>query len=114
MVKAVFNVAEFTKLMLHNCIKVVRLTPDQPNQWLRACVGMHSCRGNFMILGLYTCVENNKRKSILHSACAMLSLISHVTEYSSIKLQLLTRYEIQCVLRKTAMRIIQNYHVYCA
>ena len=36
MVKAVFNVAEFTKSMLYNCIKVVRLTPDQPNQWLRA------------------------------------------------------------------------------
>ena len=37
MVKAVFNVAEFIKSMLYNCIKVVRLTPDQPNQWLRAC-----------------------------------------------------------------------------
>ena len=41
MVKAVFNVAEFTKLMLHNCIKVVRLKPDQPNQWLRACLLWH-------------------------------------------------------------------------
>ena len=38
MIKAVFNVAEFTKLMLYNCIKVVRLKPDQPNQWLRACI----------------------------------------------------------------------------
>ena len=37
MVKAVFNVAEFTKSMLYNCIKVVRLKHDQPNQWLWAC-----------------------------------------------------------------------------
>ena len=29
MVKSVFNVAEFTKLMLYNCIKVVTLKPDQ-------------------------------------------------------------------------------------
>ena len=36
MVKSVFNVTEFTKSMLYNCIKVVRLKPDQPNQWLRA------------------------------------------------------------------------------
>ena len=28
-IKAVFNVAEFTKLMLYNCIKVVRLKPDR-------------------------------------------------------------------------------------
>ena len=38
MVKAVFNVVEFAKSMLYNCIKVVRLKPGQPNQWLRACV----------------------------------------------------------------------------
>ena len=37
MVKADFNVAEFAKSMLYNYIKVVRLKPDQPNQWLRAC-----------------------------------------------------------------------------
>ena len=37
MVKAVFNVAEFTKSMLYNCTKVVRSKPDQPNQWLQAC-----------------------------------------------------------------------------
>ena len=37
MVKAVFIVTEFTKSMLYNCIKVVRLKPDQPNQWLLAC-----------------------------------------------------------------------------
>ena len=36
MVKAVFNVAEFAKSVLYNCIKVVRLKPHQPNQWLRA------------------------------------------------------------------------------
>ena len=36
MVKPVGNVAEFAKSMLYNCIKVVRLKPDQPNQWLRA------------------------------------------------------------------------------
>ena len=38
MVKAVFNVVEFAKSMLSNCIKMVRLKPDQPNQWLRACL----------------------------------------------------------------------------
>ena len=37
MVNAVFNVAEFTKSMLYNCIKVVWFKPDQPNQWLQAC-----------------------------------------------------------------------------
>ena len=37
MVKSVCNVIEFTKSMLYNCTKVVRLKPDQPNQWLRAC-----------------------------------------------------------------------------
>ena len=39
MVKSVCNVIEFTKsmLMLYNCIKVVRLKPDQLNQWLQAC-----------------------------------------------------------------------------
>ena len=37
MVKSVCNITEFAKSMLHNYIKVVRLKPDQPNQWLRAC-----------------------------------------------------------------------------
>ena len=36
MVKSVCNITEFAKSMLHNYIKVVRLKPDQPNQWLRA------------------------------------------------------------------------------
>ena len=40
MVKSVCNVTEFTKPMLYNYIKVVRLTPDQPNQWLQACTGL--------------------------------------------------------------------------
>ena len=35
MVKFVLNVTEFNKTMLYNNIKVVRLIPDQPNQWLR-------------------------------------------------------------------------------
>ena len=34
MTQTVFNVTEFTKSMLYNCIKVVRFKPDQPNQWL--------------------------------------------------------------------------------
>ena len=38
MTQSVFNVTEFTKSMLYTCIKVVRLKPDQPNQWLRACI----------------------------------------------------------------------------
>ena len=60
MVKALFNVAEFTKLMLYNCIKVVRLTPDQPNQWLWACIIMksikyvHRCK-----ISLMTKITNN-------------------------------------------------------
>ena len=37
MVKSACNVTEFTKSMLYNYIKVVRLKPDQPNQWLWAC-----------------------------------------------------------------------------
>ena len=37
MVKSVCNITKFAKSMLHNYIKVVRLKPDQPNQWLRAC-----------------------------------------------------------------------------
>ena len=37
MVKSVCNITEFAKAMLHNYIKVVRLKPDQPNQWLWAC-----------------------------------------------------------------------------
>ena len=32
--KYVFSVTEFTKSMLYNYIKVVRLKLDQPNQWL--------------------------------------------------------------------------------
>ena len=38
MVKSVCNVTEFTKSMLYklNYIKVIRLKPDQLNQWLRA------------------------------------------------------------------------------
>ena len=38
MVKSVCNVTEFTKSMLYNYIKVARLKPDQPNQWLRPCM----------------------------------------------------------------------------
>ena len=34
MVKCVCNITEFTKSILYNCIKLVRLKPDQPNQWL--------------------------------------------------------------------------------
>ena len=36
-VKFTFSVAEFTKSILYNCIKVVRLKSDQTNQWPRAC-----------------------------------------------------------------------------
>ena len=36
MTQSVFNVTEFTKSVLYNCIKVVKLKPDQPNQWLQA------------------------------------------------------------------------------
>ena len=36
-IKSVLNVTEFNKTMLYNNIKVVRLIPDQPNQWLQAC-----------------------------------------------------------------------------
>ena len=35
-IKSDLSVKEFTKSMLHNCIKVVRLQPDQP-KWLWAC-----------------------------------------------------------------------------
>ena len=42
MTQSVFNVTEFTQSVLYNCIKVVRLKPDQPNQWLRAyCMGVN-------------------------------------------------------------------------
>ena len=34
MVKSVFNVTEFTKSILYDCIEVVRLKPKQPNQWI--------------------------------------------------------------------------------
>ena len=37
MTQSVFNVTESPQSMLYNCIKVVRLKPDQPNQWLRVC-----------------------------------------------------------------------------
>ena len=33
MVKSGFNDTEFTKSM-HSCLEMVKLIPDQPNQWL--------------------------------------------------------------------------------
>ena len=41
MVKSICNVTDFTKSMLYNYIKVVRLKLDQHNQWLRACTRMY-------------------------------------------------------------------------
>ena len=36
MVNSVFNATEVTKLLLYNCIKVVKLKPTKLSQWLQA------------------------------------------------------------------------------
>ena len=68
MVKAVYNVAEFTKLIFCNCIKfkVVRLKPDQPNQWLRAWV--LSC-WICLVVCLFNTVYNFFRQAYFDDNC---------------------------------------------
>ena len=76
MVKSVFNITEFTKSMLHNCIKVVRLKPDQPNQWLRACQLQHFRYHHNLCYHINCCLHMEMYVLLFHT----MSLVDQATE----------------------------------
>ena len=64
-----------------NCVKVVRLKPDQPNQWLRACSD-NRLSTNCTILILQHDFEPSII-GIFHGYCSMIKLVPNIDTFSA-------------------------------